>query len=82
MGKIPAAGIYIIMITGVTKGLLKFLLLYTTFLVGFSMCFHILSGTSQSVYFDNPLTSFMTTLTMMIGELNYVDIAVDVSMIH
>lgn len=79
MGKIPAAGIYIIMITGVTKGLLKFLLLYTTFLVGFSMCFHILSGSVGSVYFDNPLTSFMTTLTMMVGELNYVDVAVDVS---
>ena len=78
MGKIPAAGIYIIMIANVAKELLKFLFLYATFMVGFAASFHILRGETYPEYFGDPLSSFMTTFAMMIGELNYVDLVTNV----
>ena len=82
MGKIPAAGIYIIMIANVAKELLKFLFLYATFMVGFAASFHILRGKTYPEYFGDPLSSFMTTFAMMIGELNYVDLVTNVSFFH
>ena len=80
IGKTPAAGIYILMITGVTKELLKFLTLYTTCLIGFVMAFHILNGYSHPELFQDPLTSLMTILVMMVGEINYGDFINNVSM--
>ena len=80
IGKMPAAGIYILMITGVTKELLKFLTLYTTCLIGFVMAFHILNGYSHPELFQDPLTSLMTILVMMVGEINYGDFINNVSM--
>ena len=82
MGKIPAAGIYIIMIANVAKELLKFLFLYATFMVGFATSFHILRGETYPEYFGDPLSSFMTTFAMMIGELNYVDLVTNVSFFY
>ena len=80
MGKIPAAGIYIIMIANVAKELLKFLLLYSIFMMGFATSFHILRGDIYPDFFGNPLSSFMTTFAMMIGELNYGDLITNVIM--
>ena len=73
LGKVPQAGIYIIMITRVTRELLKFLFLYASCIIGFALCFHIVTGHLES-YFPDPLTSFVTTLAMMVGELNYRDV--------
>ena len=63
----------------VAKELLKFLFLYATFMVGFATSFHILRGETYPEYFGDPLSSFMTTFAMMIGELNYVDLVTNVS---
>ena len=79
MGKIPAAGIYIIMVANVAMELLKFLLLYATFMIGFAISLHILRGELYPIYYGDPLSSFMTTFAMMIGELNFGDLIVDVS---
>ena len=74
LGKVPAAGIYILMITGVIRELLKFLTLYATCLIGFAMAFHISGGKSHPKFFENPLTSIITILVMMVGEINYADL--------
>ena len=74
LGKAPGAGIYILMITGVIGELLKFLTLYATCLIGFAMAFHILGGKSHPKFFENPLTSIITILVMMVGEINYADL--------
>ena len=66
----------------VTKELLKFLFLYATFMVGFATSFHILRGDTYPEYFGDPLSSFMTTFAMMIGELNYVDLVTNVRLYH
>ena len=66
------------MIANVAKELLKFLFLYATFMVGFGTSFHSLRGDAYPQYFGDPLSSFMTTFAMMIGELNYVDLITNV----
>ena len=48
-------------------------------MVGFAASFHILRGETYPEYFGDPLSSFMTTFAMMIGELNYVDLVTNVS---
>ena len=48
-------------------------------MVGFATSFHILRGETYPEYFGDPLSSFMTTFAMMIGELNYVDLVTNVS---
>ena len=48
-------------------------------MVGFATSFHILRGEAYPEYFGDPLSSFMTTFAMMIGELNYVDLVTNVS---
>ena len=74
LGKVPALGIYILMITGVTKELLIFLSIYSTSLVGFALAFHVLCGFSHGQLFGDPLSSLITTLVMMVGEINYADL--------
>ena len=61
LGKVPALGIYILMITGVTKELLIFLSIYSTSLVGFALAFHVLCGSSHGQLFGDPLSSLITT---------------------
>ena len=50
-------------------------LLLTSFsIVAFALCFHVLS--SDHEHFSDPLTSFMCTLAMMVGEFNFGDLFV------
>ena len=51
-------------------------------MVGFATSFHILRGETYPEYFGDPLSSFMTTFAMMIGELNYVDLVTNVSFFY
>ena len=51
-------------------------------MVGFATSFHILRGHEYPDFFGNPLSSFMTTFAMMIGELNYGDLITNVSFFH
>jgi hypothetical protein len=43
-------------------------------IVAFGLCFHVLS--SDHDHFADPLTSFMCTLAMMVGEFNFGDLFV------
>lgn len=72
IGKLPFAGIYINMIAGITKDLLKFLFLYTSTIVAFALCFHILGHHQE--HFEDPLSSILCMLAMMVGEFNFGDI--------
>ncbi|TRY61220.1 hypothetical protein TCAL_02177 [Tigriopus californicus] len=72
IGKLPFAGIYINMIAGITKDLLKFLFLYTSTIVAFGLCFHILGHHHE--HFEDPLSSILCMLAMMVGEFNFGDI--------
>jgi flagellar biosynthesis protein FlhB len=48
-------------------------------MIGFAISFHILRGSIYPFLFGDPFSSFMTTLSMMIGELNFADLISDVS---
>ena len=66
----PSIGIYLIMLKSVSKLLFKFFLLFSFVIIAFSLSFHLLlSGPEHR----DPLTSFITTLAMMFGELDYAD---------
>ena len=76
----PSIGIYLIMLKSVSKLLFKFFLLFSFVIIAFSLSFHLLlSGPRHR----DPLTSFITTLAMMFGELDYADkFSVDVILHH
>ena len=69
LGTLPTAGIYIQMVVGVSKDVLKFLSLYTSVIVGFALSFHVVSGHHE--FFTDPLTAVLCTLAMMVGEFNF-----------
>ena len=72
LGKLPSAGIYINMIVGISKDVLKFLTLYISTIVAFGLCFHILSHHKE--HFEDPLSSTLAMLAMMVGEFNFGDV--------
>merc|ERR1711892_243118 len=68
IGRFPSVGIYILMVKKVSKVLILFLLLFSCSLVAFALSFHlILNGDGH----EDPLASFITTLSMMFGELDF-----------
>ena len=68
IGRFPSIGIYIIMVQKVSKVLILFLLLFSCSLIAFALSFHlILPGEGH----EDPLASFITTLSMMFGELDF-----------
>ena len=48
--------------------------------MAFALCFHVLSSDHQ--HFADPLTSFMCTLAMMVGEFNFGDLFVKSEVTH
>lgn len=75
LGKLPSGGIYINMIVGVSKDVLKFLLLYASTIVAFGFAFHILAHHQE--HFEDPLSSVLCMLAMMVGEFNFGDLFVN-----
>merc|ERR1712223_632373 len=65
----PAAGMYIQLSIMVFRQLVLSLMVFMTILFAFSFSFH-LSLRRHHVY-DNALTSFLKTITMMVGEFNF-----------
>lgn len=72
LGKLPAGGIYINMIVGISKDFVKFLTLYTSTLVAFGLCFHVISNHNE--HFKDPLSSVLCTLAMMVGEIGFAEL--------
>ena len=69
IGRFPSIGIYTYMSTQVVKQTIRFFSVYLTTLIAFALCFSILLP--RSGIFENPLTSFIKVLAMMIGELDF-----------
>jgi len=71
IGRFPSIGIYTYMSTQVIRQTLRFFSVYLTTLIAFALCFSILLP--RSGIFENPVTSFIKVLVMMIGELEFAE---------
>ncbi len=72
LSNLPAAGVYINMIVHIARDAVKFLSFYFSTLVAFGLCFHVLShGDGLSGQFSDPVTSVLSTLSMMVGEIAF-----------
>ncbi|XP_023328277.1 transient receptor potential channel pyrexia [Eurytemora carolleeae] len=67
LGQFPNVGIYILMVQEVAGDLLKFLLMYTTVLLAFTLSFQIVF--EHDSRFSDPFLSLLSTITMMMGEM-------------
>ncbi|XP_013186326.1 transient receptor potential channel pyrexia-like [Amyelois transitella] len=68
MGQLPMFGDYVAMYQKVLTEFLKLLLAYVCVLLGFTICFCVVFPNEEM--FSNPLMGFISTLSMMVGELN------------
>ncbi|XP_041983302.1 transient receptor potential channel pyrexia-like [Aricia agestis] len=68
MGQLPMFGDYVAMYQKVLTEFLKLLLAYICLLLGFAICFCVVFANEEM--FSNPLMGFISTLSMMVGELN------------
>ena len=64
----PLIGIYLLMLKSVASILIIFFVLFSFIIVAFAFGFHLLVPGDE---YGDPLTSFITTLAMMFGELDY-----------
>ncbi|CAG4988591.1 transient receptor potential channel pyrexia-like [Colias croceus] len=68
MGQLPMFGDYVAMYQKVLTEFLKLLLAYICLLLGFAICFLVVFPNEEM--FSNPLMGLISTLSMMVGELN------------
>ena len=68
LGRSPGLGIYVLMVQRVARDVVTFLLIYSLVLVAFALGFHLLL---ESPAHRTPLASFLATLAMMYGELDF-----------
>jgi len=74
VGRIPACGIYVVMFTRVAAVFVRIFAVYASLILAFTFSFHISEHTASSC--STPVDVFLTfikTLTMMIGELDYTE---------
>lgn len=75
IGRFPNCGVYVVMFTRVAKVFLRIFLMYFCLLLAFSAAFYVALNYQQGCQKDpvlaNPFLTFVKTLTMMIGELDY-----------
>ncbi|XP_063888700.1 transient receptor potential channel pyrexia-like isoform X2 [Scylla paramamosain] len=75
IGRFPNCGVYVVMFTRVAKVFLRIFLMYFCLLLAFTAAFYVAlnyqQGCSKDPVLANPLLTFVKTLTMMIGELDF-----------
>ena len=69
IGRFSTVGKYVQMVFIVSKVLIKYLMVYIPAVLAFSLAFYILL--SENNPFINPGNSFMKTMVMLLGELEY-----------
>jgi len=72
LGRRPSIGKYTYMSIQVIYQLIKFFMVYITTLIAFGMVLFVMLAKDEEV-FDNPWTSFLKVLIMMIGEYDFAD---------
>ena len=68
IGRFPSIGIYIYMSFMVIKTLVLFTFIFLPVLAAYAFAFYIIHPHAE--VFDNPLTSFLKIIVMMVGEYN------------
>ena len=68
LGRSPGLGIYVLMVQRVARDVVIFLLIYSLVLLAFALGFHLLL---ENPAHRTPLASFLATLAMMYGELDF-----------
>ena len=71
LGHFPGIGVYMFMFKYVTQTIIIFVLVYAPLLIAFAFGFYLLLPRNSS--FNDPFTSVLKVLSMMIGELDYTD---------
>lgn len=66
----PSMGIYVMMVEHITRTFFKFATVLATFILSFSLSFQVLIPKSEQP-FSNIFTGAVSTLVMMIGEMEY-----------
>lgn len=69
LGRFPALGVYILMFTRVAKSIITFLFAFSSLLIAFALSFEVLLN-NIDVFETFPI-SFVKTLMMMVGEIDY-----------
>nr|QCO69751.1 transient receptor potential channel pyrexia [Amphibalanus improvisus] len=75
IGQFPSCGIYVSMFIRVAKVFCRIFFVYFSLLVAFSISFHL--AFRKAGAFKDPFNSFMKTLTLMIGEVDYEGLFID-----
>lgn len=78
LGRFPIFGAYVLMFTRVAKSIIKFVVAFSSLLIGFALCFMVLMNESE-VFRNFPL-SLIKTLMMMNGEIEYSALYADMQM--
>ncbi|XP_050728874.1 transient receptor potential channel pyrexia-like [Eriocheir sinensis] len=76
IGRFPNCGVYVVMFTRVAKVFLRIFLMYFCLLLAFTAAFYVAlnvqqGGGQQDPVLASPILTFVKTLTMMIGELDF-----------
>ncbi|KAK4305403.1 hypothetical protein Pmani_022693 [Petrolisthes manimaculis] len=69
LGRFPSLGSYVLMFTRVAHSIIKFLVAFSSLIIGFGLSFMVLFPHTQ--YFDSFPRGLVKTLMMMIGEIDY-----------
>ena len=67
--KLPKVGVFILMFNTIMRTFMRFVIVFTLFMLSFSMPFFLLL--QNTVPFDSAGKSFVKSLIMMIGEFEY-----------
>ena len=78
LSRFPSLGTYVLMFTRVSKSIIKFMLAFSSLLIGFALSFMVLFYESPT--FKNFPSSLIKTLMMMIGEIEYGQLYNDLQM--
>ena len=68
LGRFPGIGIYVLMVQTVARDVVGFLLIYSIILLAFALGFHLVLASPGH---RTPFASFVATLAMMYGEIDF-----------
>lgn len=79
LGRFPSLGVYVLMFTRVARSLIKFLAAFSSLIIGFAVSFLVLF--KDNTTFSSLPLSFIKTLMMMIGEIEFAALAEDLNLL-